>query len=298
VNTGGFDYDLNVDLVINNVIYTQAGSTCNVQIEVAYDVEIDTTGVQPSWWNGSMFTLQGNFSCAGGSGSSFFNLPNGGGQGTVTSATFSYSNTSCVNVNLNCPITLQISGPQLNYNGPCGALTPITLPVKLRSFSFYESSFRESKIAWSTAYESNLSHFELEKKTSSTVWETVASINAQNSSYGADYETSLPLSVLDQELRLKMLDIDGKITFSKILVIPAPKTNSVSIYPNPTTGTLHLVGFTAKEVVIVNSVGQEVRTKISSDGSVDVSSLAAGIYILYQEGNLKSKGAVRFLKKD
>lgn len=297
VNSGGFDYSLNVlDLSVDNVIYTQMGSTCNVNIVVGYDISVDTNGAQPSWWNQEMYTLQGNFNCVGGSGASFFNLPNGGGQGTATSATFSYANTLCSNVVLDCPITLQVNGPNLNYNGTCGNLISVVLPIELSNFTYNLNGNNQLEVQWQTEQEENMSHFELERSTDLINWERLAQIKAHNADVATTYYQNVNRLDQKQYLRLKMIDQEENAQFSEVLVVEKINTAELAISPNPVSAELILHGFDADQVILANSVGQVFEAQKIADNKLDVSSLPQGLYFIRSTKHTAVK-ALQFLKQ-
>jgi len=294
VNNNGFEYDLTIDLEISDVIYSQEGSTCNVQIEVAYDIVLNVIN-QAGWWNESLYTLQGNLNCDGASGASFFNLPNAGGTGTVKSATFSFSNQDCPDTELNCPLTLQISGPGgFNYNGNCGTYSNSSLPVVLENFSLISQTSITS-LEWSTASETNFSHFVLERSYDGNNWESMDKIYGTNSTSGADYTNSFPSSSIDSYLRLKMIDLDGTFYFSNTLSVTSHQDIRKSVYPNPAIDKLYLNGTNTNEVKVVNNMGVEVVLPVLSNNSFDVSSLHSGYYNIIIS-NARGKEALSFIK--
>jgi len=56
------------------------------------------------------------------------------------------------------------------------------------------------------------------------------------------------------------------------------------VYPNPTTGTVHIEGGGGKYIQICNSQGGLVYSGITSDGNIDLSQFANGLYMLKIEG--------------
>lgn len=294
VNSGGFEYTVDIDIEVTDAIYTQMGSTCNVELVVEYDVQIDIVN-QPGWWNESLYVLQGDLNCVGGSGASFFDLPLTSGSGTVTSATFSYTDEMCADVILDCPITISIQGPELNYEGECGSFQQSTLPVALSGFSSRTNADQQVEIFWTSASEINFSHYELETLSEFDEWTLIKSIPGNNAPQGSDYETMLPTSATERYLRLKMVDLDGSFEYSNILHIHPHQSENVTIYPNPATDKLYFSRVTTDKISIFNNVGAEVRANISSNNSIDISSLQAGYYtiILNNQSEVITK---RFIK--
>ena len=128
------------------------------------------------------------------------------------------------------------------------------LPLNLLSFSG-KNLGSEVLLNWKTANEKNFSHFEIERSIDLKKFEKIgkvqgnlgenydyldSSIGSQNSSFISHY-TSL-------YYRLKMIDLDGNFSFSKIISIEN-KTNKDAVgqfYPNPSSDKV-FVNITANE---------------------------------------------------
>lgn len=277
VDNNGFEYSVSIDLSIGNITYTQEGSTCNVEIDVNYNIEIDVVS-QPGWWNESLYVLQGNLDCQGGSTASFFDLPNSGGSGTVTSATFSFANEDCSNVDFDCPITIDVQGPNLSETVDCGSYIKTVLPVILANFQFEEIDDDEVQIKWTTQAETNFSHFELQKSIDLKNWELEATIPSGENINGNSYSHNMAKK--SQYSRLKMIDIDGRYEYSDILYIENNTENILKVFPNPATDVIYFSGKNIEEVLITNAMGQSSKYLISDAQSLDISDLSAGFYLL------------------
>ncbi len=93
----------------------------NYTVDIAYDVVISGSNAPSSMW-----TLQGQLAC--GNNNLFFNLPNNGGSGTVTTANTYTSGTDCSTAtasSLECfEALLSINGPQLSPGNTTMDLSP------------------------------------------------------------------------------------------------------------------------------------------------------------------------------
>lgn len=107
------NYTVNVQLMPEEIV---APENCewgyNYNTEIAYIVTIDGAGAPASLW-----TLQGNLVCNG--QNHFFNLPNGGGSGVITTSSNVWtSNTDCASASLEShgcgSIQLEIYGPGIS----------------------------------------------------------------------------------------------------------------------------------------------------------------------------------------
>ena len=295
-NQNGFEYSVDIDLSIVDVIFTQTGDACNANIVVGYDIIIDIVEALP-WWNEQLFTLQGNLTCNGSSGSSFFNLPNAGGPGTVTSETFTFDMTNCSAVVLDCPITLVIQGPELNFNGTCGSLMQNpALPVVLSEFSYKNLDREGIELNWVTESEIDFSHFEIELSKENRSWEMIKSVNSYGNVYGSDYKSLIPKSPFDRYARLKIVDFNGTYEYSDILKLPAESGSELSVFPNPASELLNINNGTIVNSRAMNTAGQTFLLSTINQSQIDIRSLNPGFYFLYVELENGKTEILKFLK--
>lgn len=83
--------------------------------------------------------------------------------------------------------------------------------------------------------------------------------------------------------RLRMIDIDGKITYSKIEKVKGTNTSGISVYPNPTRDFLTINNpgnKTIKKIIIKNSLGQTMLEKNINFQKIDVSDFSVGTYVI------------------
>lgn len=145
--------------------------------------------------------------------------------------------------------------------------------VELTSF---EVNVRETNVVlrWQSSNELNNAGFEIQRKTGRSDFETIAFIQPKSSTNsGQNYEFT------DRELppdlyiyRLKQLDIDGTIQFSKEISVQvdAPKEFKLApSYPNPFRKNVNLVLQTSERaflsIRIYNILGQEITRLISEE---------------------------------
>ena len=103
--------------------------------------------------------------------------------------------------------------------------------------------------------------------------------------------------------RLKMVDIDGRYTYSKTIAVSAPTHNFVSVFPNPVKDELFIRlqdGSMETTLRIVDVKGANVRILKLNAGvaatSINIVDLPAGIYsIISDSGQLKEM--LQFIKQ-
>lgn len=171
---------------------------------------------------------------------------------------------------------------------------PGIIPVELLAFN---AALEQNSVilTWQTATELNTSHFEIERKSEGTEWNSIGRVNAAgNSTSRIDYrfvDENTNGSVL--KYRLKMIDLDGSYTYSQEVEINSSLPTSFSLsqnYPNPfnpTTKINYTVPFDSKVTISIYSITGELVMDLVNDfvsaGSYSVdfngSNLASGMYI-------------------
>lgn len=178
---------------------------------------------------------------------------------------------------------------------PLSATTDVTflanglLPIKLLNFDAYETT-TGIQLKWETAQNSTENYFDIEYSSNGTSFNKIGKVDAA-SSYNNNY------SFLDANkktkinwYRLKMIDLNGSITYSDIKTISIKdKANfSVDLYPNPTKNknvTLNINNNYKQLIVsIKNSIGATLNTKLYQNNNhtilLNTTSLASGIYFV------------------
>lgn len=119
-------------------------------------------------------------------------------------------------------------------------ISPAGGPVDVKLSSFTAKLVANNGVlSWVTEQEINSSHFEIERSDDAVKFETRGSvISAHNSSSRQTYGYTDPINTSSKIVyyRLKMVDLDGKYNYSKIIAIKLSgsfSTDNFSVYPNP-----------------------------------------------------------------
>ena len=83
--------------------------------------------------------------------------------------------------------------------------------------------------------------------------------------------------------RLKMVDKDGKFTYSKIEKVNMVKMNTVRVFPNPATNIVTLQGIKNYSRLRISGLQGSVLMSKTFDGDelkLNISHLPAGVYLL------------------
>jgi hypothetical protein len=157
---------------------------------------------------------------------------------------------------------------------------------------------------WVTATEENSDYFVIEKSTNAVSFFELGRINAAGTS-----TTEQSYEFMDPSTgsgliyyRLRMVDTDGHIGYSKIIALNRKSTESViNLYPNPVIGSKVTLKTEekVKTVYFSNYLGQKFKVFAEQSGSskyeIDVSELTAGSYIVeieFKSGQVKYKKVV------
>jgi uncharacterized lipoprotein YddW (UPF0748 family) len=183
------------------------------------------------------------------------------------------------------------------------AVTVWALPLTLISFNVEKTGNKNALITWQTANEINTNYFGVERSVNTNNFKSIASLNANDGSVAYNY------NIVDYNLtdngtyfyRLKMVDKDGRFTFSTIKKLEVNNENiALSAYPNPVSrgGKLKLVWPNTNGNInysILQTNGRIVTQNNVQfyDGIASVSlsnNLAAGNYILqcFKNGKMYS----------
>lgn len=157
------------------------------------------------------------------------------------------------------------------------------LPVTLISFNAFLQSGNVT-LQWRTSQEINASKFVIEKSITTNEWADIGIVDAiGNSNSVRSY------SFYDHNVngtcyyRLRMIDIDRKITYSKIEKVKGMHIDSISFYPNPSHDFVFISNLTnkpIKKIAIINCFGKKILEETTNFSRINISNFAKGIYVL------------------
>jgi hypothetical protein len=168
------------------------------------------------------------------------------------------------------------------------------LPINLVDFSG-SSSKCATTLKWKTASEINTIAFNVEYSLDATNFKTAGVVTAKNLTSGADYIFNAnTVSEGKTFYRIKFIDNDGKIGYSKIIPIVSDCNNaSINVYPNLATDFIHVFTTNNKYpyATIYNTDGKLVLTKALSSGDnlLGIGNLTKGMYVVKVSGESATK---------
>ena len=166
------------------------------------------------------------------------------------------------------------------------------LPVQLINFSG-QLERSGAKLTWKIENEQNLDKYEVEKSTDGKDFVVAGIVEASNLRSYTLIDKFLSNTPVANEraqnllyYRLKMIDKDGKHTYSKVIVLKVISTNSFTIYPNPATINCQLLlekKLSGKIfVTIIDATGKALHQKIyetyTSTLPLLITGISPGIY--------------------
>ena len=143
-----------------------------------------------------------------------------------------------------------------------------------------------NQVTFSTSSETNNSHFEIERNTSSRQWLKLGSIEGAGTTQAKqdyiffDSQPALGLNYY----RIKQVDFDGTFSYSQIVSANWVDKPKISLYPNPASEQVQINGFGSNEeevtVEVVDLTGKIMLRQIWNQIAIDLQSVPAGLYIL------------------
>ena len=178
---------------------------------------------------------------------------------------------------------------------------PSVLPVMLTDFTATKIGLK-AELTWITSSELNTSLFEVQRSSNGSnyvvIGKTAAAGNSNISKKYA-FTDANPLSGVNY-YRLRMVDIDGKYTYSVVRLLNFDESISIKIFPNPVVNTLYISGLaigstynltaTNGQIVLQNKCSSSVET-------VTVSNLTGGTYFISIINKDKTVYTSKFVKK-
>jgi hypothetical protein len=152
-------------------------------------------------------------------------------------------------------------------------------------------------IKWFTLSEQNTSYFVVERKYGNTDFTATGNQvrAAGNSDSKSDYQMPDNIGNLMQNeiiyYRIKLVDLDGKVTYSNTVIIRLSKKPGVTIWPNPFQSSLTISITTEKETIVdiklidingklIRNFSQKVAKGISQIAVQDLAQLPGGVYLI------------------
>lgn len=281
--TSSDGYTVYVEISPQSII---APSSCpygyNYNVNLNYTVTFSGTNIPAS-----LYTLQGSLTCS--SQGNFFNLPNSGGTGSVTTGSNPYLGTSdCATAT---PSSLGCTSGQIQIEGPgipnqFVSFSASTLPIELTYFTS-EKTDNGVLLEWETASEINNHYFSVEKSHDGSNYEVIANLEGNGTT-----NKTFKYQYLDKEVygdayyRLMQTDYDGEFKYEGILFQEYldQQKSEITFYPNPNnTNTLKWSGDTEQNGLIeIYTQSGKLLYSVFNNGLKEINiALEPGLYFLH-----------------
>lgn len=229
------------------------------------------------------------------------NLPNGGANGN--SYWYFQSNTLGDITNYQNPFyknaesTDPVNGGSFEGSAlsTIALASAVSLPVKINSFEV-KADGCNANISWVASLENDLSYYGIERSVNGINFYEIGKINA-SAPAGIIKEYSFfdnNATSAFSYYRLKIVDNDGKLYFSKIesVKFDCLEKKIISIFPTEGSGVFNIKlskGLENAAIKVLNSIGQEVIKNVSGNlfRSLNLKQFSNGIYLVQVISNNK-----------
>jgi len=273
-----------------NLYVTNASNGTVSKVDASGTIIATYTGI--SFPVGLALDASGNLYIANITGHSISMIPAGSGDGTMAQAFVSGLpyNPNMLTYHDNA---LYVSDGNSNVNKITGGFP---LPVNLVEFTVRQQNSIVT-LSWQTADKINTTGFAIERSTDAVNYTYMGRVDARiggdnNYHFKDDIST---LKVPAVYYRLKMMDNDGNLTYSKAVDVRLKNDDTQNIvYPNPARDYINVNVAKAGLICIYNATGLLVKTQDLNVGSnkIDIRALGAGIYFTKVNGT-----RIKFIKQ-
>ncbi len=170
----------------------------------------------------------------------------------------------------------------------------IVLPLHLIGFSGVKQAGC-TQLQWQTADESNTKLFEIERSSDGKNFTKVATLNSAgtgNSSYSIHDDVVYSDKIF---YRLKIIDRDGRFSYSQIIWLNSNTDGKIIIYPNPAMDLINInigsTGILKTKAGIFDVNGRLMQNVLinADQQQIDVHTLAKGAYLIkFADGSSQS----------
>jgi len=207
----------------------------------------------------------------------------------TTSGIYAVADNTGFNASIMTAVAVPVATAAANtaFRGIAWAPLATPLPIHLTNFN---AALQNNKVlvSWIMDNESGEKNYEVEKSTDGKTFATISNVSPFNNGNNKYAITDANFNAkVTAYYRLKVTDMDGKITYSTIAVVNGnAKPVTISVYPNPATDFLVVNHPVAKNAVLkIHRIdGTLLATQKVNDGNaqtyISVNNLAKGNYAI------------------
>ncbi len=179
------------------------------------------------------------------------------------------------------------------FNANITCATSPSLPVSLEKIEAKQLDEQRNQITWKVSAETNFDSYEVEKSGNGKEFSFMQSVKGTGKSFYSAIDADAQQSV--SYYRLKMIDLDGSYTYSKIVSVVREKASKYMTVQNPAPYGTFMVhtNVDINSLRIVNAMGQSVAFTYSnvtnSSYQLQIQKPIAGMYFVQYIDNGKAK---------
>lgn len=189
------------------------------------------------------------------------------------------------------------TAPEAYYTKSSNQVMP--LPLRLTGFSGRAVDC-SARLSWTTAGESGMHYFDLQKSTDGRSFEQLARIAAKgdNSRYAYTDEAAI---AGNRYYRLRIVSGDGMEAYSNtvFLNVDCARPQEMTVSPNPVNNKVTVSGVNAGHELYITDVSGRVMTTVMTGNApqqIDLTAYARGVYLLHVVHNGLPVKTVRLVK--
>jgi hypothetical protein len=171
-------------------------------------------------------------------------------------------------------------------SSPAIVNTCLAAPINLSKFE-YQLKDKAVELLWQTVSEVNSDYFDIERSVDGIKFEKIGNLKTiGNSSTTKDYSFTDNNPNYFNHYRLKLVDVSGKISYSKILFVKVQLASPLVIKLNPVKDNLPLQISTdaskIKSIVLFDFMGRKLQmiNPFAGFKNINIANLAAGKYLV------------------
>jgi hypothetical protein len=197
-------------------------------------------------------------------------------------------------------VSWPLGGGAANQYGNYSNCTPPTnnpMPVQVFDFEANYFQFNINKLSWKAVNATNFARFEVQKSADAKTFETIGIVLPYQNEKNASSHHFLDKNEGNSTVyyRLKKVDVDGKLDFSKIISLTHHLEDELLVYPNPTYDEVKISGLKLEDVESIwlsNGYGKQLK-KFEIKNTLKLSEIPTSVVWL----NIRMKNGVPLSKR-
>lgn len=185
----------------------------------------------------------------------------------------------------------------LNVNGFSGFIVqthPFVLPVNWLKFLCFLNGHSRASLSWEVE-EWQVADYTVEKSTDGTNFSSIGVLASKgNGEHSYSFTEGATLQG-NAFYRIRQTDIDGRVSYSKIILLKSDKAGVVTAYPNPTRGVVTLNVTKASlfntDALLHDAHGRQLQVIRITESvmTIDLGKYSAGMYLLRMQHGITLK---------